>query len=116
MKIQWLSDLINPEATHADLREWLQVAAFVCGFALAASGVYLIFAGKISGDNAVYLLLGLVVIFMSCAGLLAGAKVFEKTAITREQIRAASPKPTPPSNPSKPEAKPETKPAENKTS
>lgn len=102
--MKWLSDLINPEATHADNQEWLQLAAFLVAVLIAACSVYLVMSGAVKGPNAVNLLLGFALIFLVCTGLLGGAKVLEKTAVAKEKIRASLPKP-----PDKPaEAKPVT--------
>lgn len=92
--MKWLSDLIDPGQHHADNQEWLQLAAFLAGVALSICSVYLVMSGAVKGPNAVNLLLGLVLVFLLCTGLLGGAKVLEKTAVAKEKIRASLPQPT----------------------
>lgn len=100
--MKWFSDLINPDATHADTQDWLQIVAFFVAVLFGGVGCWLVLQGSIKGKDAVDLLTWLVIIFLACTGLLGGSKVIQRAVVEREKVKASISPPKTPPKPSKP--------------
>lgn len=90
--MQWMFDLINPRQSDRNLQEWLQLMSFLAAVFLSFFAMYLVMQGAIRGQNAMSLMLGLVLIFMGGSGLIALGRVSSQTqtAVARQRLAGST--------------------------
>lgn len=76
--MQWFRSVVNKDGS-TDANEFLKICSFFMACALSGACCHLIYKGSIKGDNAMYLMIGLVITFMSASGLVVVGDKFQGT-------------------------------------
>jgi len=97
--MQWFRNLVNRESS-TDANEFLKICSFFMACLISGAVCHLIYMEKVKGDNAMYLLIGLVIVFMSASGLVVVGDKFQGTfgklaeeKTKRQPAQPAQPKP-----------------------